>query len=176
MITLGIISDSHQRVDIAKSAINYLKDKKIDLLLHAGDIVKFQTLELMKKSGIKYRAVLGNNDTNLKKHMKKFELFEEPYNFKFEGLKIRMMHYPFYFSNDADINIYGHTHYFVAVLNKNHLYINSGEICGRKKPLFEFAYLTYEDKKFRVFKVWSEASEKPVWSEREILLDGNNDG
>ena len=66
MLKIGVISDSHHRSDIAKSAIDYLKEKGVDLLLHAGDIVEISTLKDMRDSGIPYKAVLGNNDSFLK--------------------------------------------------------------------------------------------------------------
>ena len=52
MLKIGVISDSHHRSDIAKSAIDYLKEKGVDLLLHAGDIVEISTLKDMRDSGI----------------------------------------------------------------------------------------------------------------------------
>ena len=169
MVKIGVISDSHHRPDIAKSAICYLKQKGIDLLVHAGDIVEIATLRDMKDSKIPYKAVFGNNDMLLKGCQSEFEIYPEPYDFEFKNLQIRLMHHPFYFDKSPNLTIYGHTHYFTAVLNGANLTLNSGEICARKKPKHEFAYIEFDDGKFRVFKVEKDFGGK-FWSEREIRL------
>lgn len=170
MSKIGIISDSHQRVDIAQSAIKYLKNKDIDILLHAGDIVELDTLKIMQKSQIPYKAVFGNNDTLLKAHKDKFNIHKEPYDFKFKNLNLRLMHYPFYFDSTANIVVYGHTHHFFASLQNGTLYINPGEICARKKPFFEFAYVIYSDSNFKVFYISAHAKNPLKWVEKEIKL------
>lgn len=166
---IGLISDSHHKSNVAKSAINFLKKKKVDLIIHSGDIVELETLKDLKKSQIPYMAILGNNDTNLKTYTKNFNLFLEPKDFVFGGLKFRLMHYPIYISNDFDINIYGHTHYFVAIVNGKNLIINPGEICGRKKPLFEFAYVEIFDEKYEIYRVTSDIK-KINWNVEKIEL------
>lgn len=169
MLKIGVISDSHHRSDIAKSAIDYLKEKGVDLLLHAGDIVEITTLRDMRDSGICYKSVFGNNDTLLFGCESEFEIYPEPYDFEFKNLKIRLMHHPFYFENSANLTIYGHTHFFAGVLNGANLTLNSGEICARKKPKHEFAYIEFDEAKFRVFKVEKDFGEK-FWNQREIIL------
>ena len=76
---------------------------------------------------------------------------------------------------DADkiptIKIYGHTHYFAAAMDKNGaLVLNPGEICGRKKRLFEFAYVVAQGGKFRVFHICAAPEKALKWREREIKL------
>jgi len=69
------------------------------------------------------------------------------------------------------IKIYGHTHFFAAAVDKNGaLVLNPGEICGRKKRLFEFAYVVAQDGKFRVFHVCAAPEKALKWREREIKL------
>lgn len=76
---------------------------------------------------------------------------------------------------DADkiptIKIYGHTHFFAAAVDKNGaLVLNPGEICGRKKRLFEFAYVVTQGGKFRVFRVCAAPEKALKWRECEIKL------
>lgn len=180
MIKIGVISDSHHKSDVAGSAINYLLDKKADLIIHAGDIVEISTLKALKNSKIPYVAVFGNNDNALKDYAKSFKIFKEPKIFNFRGLKIRLMHYPYYIKNDADIVIYGHTHYFAALKSDSSLILNPGEICGRKKPLYEFAIIEiYHDigalgdnsvLKFNVIKVQSKILKSPIWQEFSVEI------
>lgn len=71
----------------------------------------------------------------------------------------------------STIKIYGHTHYFAAAVDKNGaLVLNPGEICGRKKRLFEFAYVVAQGGKFRVFHVCAAPEKALKWREREIKL------
>ena len=169
MIKIGIISDTHFKPEIAREAIEILKDRGADLILHAGDIVELETLTDLKSSNLPYAAVLGNNDHHLSKFKDEFNLFEEPYIFNFENLKIKLMHHPKFLSADADIIVFGHTHSFTAVLNNDALFINSGEICGRKYKNFTFALVSYEDDNFRVFK-FSKSDEYDIFQETEVNL------
>lgn len=152
MVKIGLISDTHFRPEIAREAIEILKGHEVNLILHAGDIVELETLKDLKNSNLPYAAVLGNNDYHLAKFKEEFELFNEPHIFKFENLTIKLMHHPKFLSANADIIAFGHTHSFTAVLNNYSLFINPGEICGRKYGNFTFALLCCQDKNFQVFK------------------------
>ena len=346
---IGVISDSHPETGVAASAIEWLLARGADLLVHAGDIVESETLRLLRQSGKPYFAVLGNNDEALAEFKNEFNLHDEPFCTEFAGLRLKIMHHPFYLfdeepaaQNEADglnldanlgagadraanlnsnfnaadvdeildsalradenfknahkasvnlksgqsaglnaslslnagansnvnldlgadlasgsnanlnsnanlaantspdisskassgadravnltapslnanlsapnscvnlaapnlgsnltassdpntsgesknrnpcgcdadkistIKIYGHTHYFAAAVDKNGaLVLNPGEICGRKKRLFEFAYVVAQGGKFRVFHVCAAPEKALKWREREIKL------
>ena len=346
---IGVISDSHRETKVTASAIEWLLARGADLLVHAGDIVESETLRLLRQSGKPYFAVLGNNDEALAELKNEFNLHDEPFCTEFAGLRLKIMHHPFYLfdeepaaQNEADglnlnagadravnlnsnfntasadrilngmrrtdtnfkniggasanlksgqpvslnaslglnagaevnsnanldfgaglasspnanlnsnasanlvadmspdmnskaslspdravnltapslsanssapnscvnlaapnlnsnliaslspnasgegknqgscgqdadkiptIKIYGHTHYFAAAVDKNGaLVLNPGEICGRKKRLFEFAYVVAQDGKFRVFHVCAVPEKALKWREREVKL------
>ena len=346
---IGVISDSHPETGVAASAIEWLLARGADLLVHAGDIVESETLRLLRQSGKPYFAVLGNNDEALAEFKNEFNLYDEPFCTEFAGLRLKIMHHPFYLfdeepaaQNEADglnldanlgagadraanlnsnfnaadvdeildsalradenfknahkasvnlksgqsaglnaslslnagansnvnldlgadlasgsnanlnsnanlaantspdisskassgadravnltapslnanlsapnscvnlaapnlgsnltassdpntsgesknrnpcgcdadkistIKIYGHTHYFAAAVDKNGaLVLNPGEICGRKKRLFELAYVVAQGGKFRVFHVCAAPEKALKWREREIKL------
>ena len=346
---IGVISDSHRETEVAVSAIEWLLARGADLLVHAGDIVAIETLQLLRQSGKPYFAVLGNNDEALAEFKNEFNLHDEPFCTEFAGLRLKIMHHPFYLfdeesaaQNEADglnlgagagadravnfrkefgadpvknssfsdevscgtnlgsncgadrgeililnsktaacsvnlnsnfnavdvdkilnggrgadenfknahsasvnlksgqpasinvnlgvnagadmnsnanldlsldansasssnanlnsnltassgtntsgesknrglygsgadkistIKIYGHTHYFAAAVDKNGaLVLNPGEICGRKKRLFEFAYVVAQGGKFRVFHVCAAPEKALKWREREVKL------
>ncbi|MDY0234220.1 MAG: metallophosphoesterase family protein, partial [Sulfurimonas sp.] len=61
---IGIISDTHSKVKMAKNAINLLIESGAEFIIHAGDIVERETLELLKNSKVPYIAVYGNNDAH----------------------------------------------------------------------------------------------------------------
>ncbi|MCD6433447.1 MAG: metallophosphoesterase family protein, partial [Sulfurimonas sp.] len=87
---------------------------------------------------------------HLMEHHDEYNLVQEPYYFKLAGLKFKLMHQPFYMAPDADVLIYGHTHYFDCELQNGTLFLNSGEICARKKPISECAMLEVLENKFLV--------------------------
>ena len=312
---IGVISDSHRETKVAGSAIEWLLARGADLLVHAEGIVESETLRLLRQSGKPYFAVLGNNDEALAELKNEFNLHDEPFCTKFAGLRLKIMHHPFYLfdeepaaQNEADglnldadlgagadrgeilisnsktascsanldanfnaadvdeilngacgadanfknirsasanfksgqsaslnvslgvntgedvnsnanldlslgaysasspnanlnsnltassdpntsgesknrglcgqgagkiptIKIYGHTHFFAAAVDKNGtLVLNPGEICGRKKRLFEFAYVVAQGGKLRVFHVCAAPEKALKWREREIKL------
>lgn len=299
---IGVISDSHPETGVAANAIEWLLARGADLLVHAGDIVAIETLRLLRQSGKPYFAVLGNNDEALAELKNEFNLLDEPFCTEFAGLRLKIMHHPFYLfdeepatQNEADglnldadlgagadraanlnsnfnaagvdkilngargadenfknirsasanlksgqsvspnvnlgvntgedvnssanldlsldansasssnanlnsnltassgtnasgesknqglcgcgadkiptIKIYGHTHFFAAAVDKNGaLVLNPGEICGRKKRLFEFAYVVAQGGKFRVFHVCAAPEKALKWRECEIKL------
>ena len=93
---IGVISDSHPETGVAASAIEWLLARGADLLVHAGDIVESETLRLLRQSGKPYFAILGNNDEALTEFKNEFDLYDEPFCTEFAGLRLKIMHHPFY--------------------------------------------------------------------------------
>ena len=138
---IGIISDTHSKVKKAAFAIDTLVKEGAEFLLHAGDIVEVETLELLRRSGLRYEAVYGNNDAHLAKFHNQFKLVQEPYYFKLANAKFKLMHLPLYMCADADIVIFGHTHKASIEFLSGTLFLNPGEVCARSKPVSEWAML-----------------------------------
>ncbi len=147
---IGIISDTHKKVKKTKKALAHLLENGAEFIIHAGDIVEVEILEMLKNSPLDYLAVYGNNDAHLVEHHENYNLVQEPYYFNLAGLKFKLMHLPYYMAPDADIIIFGHTHIFQTEMNNGKLFLNSGEVCARKKPVSEFAMLEVFDDKFVV--------------------------
>ncbi|WP_297959824.1 metallophosphoesterase family protein, partial [uncultured Campylobacter sp.] len=93
---IGVISDSHRETKVAASAIEWLLARGADLLVHAEGIVAIETLRLLRQSGKPYFAVLGNNDEALTEFKNEFDLYDEPFCMEFAGLRLKIMHHPFY--------------------------------------------------------------------------------
>ena len=138
---IGIISDSHRKIELLQNAIKRLKSDGAEFLVHAGDIVLEESLQLLENSGLPYQAVFGNNDFHLLSFADKYNIANEPHYFKIGKISAKLMHYPYYLNGDTDLVIFGHTHYFEAEYKNDTLYINPGEICARKKPVSEFALI-----------------------------------
>lgn len=147
---IGVISDTHTKIKKVQRAIETLKEDGAEFIIHAGDIVEVQALEMLKNSGLKYMAVYGNNDAHLVEYHNRFNLVQEPYYFKLANTKFKLMHLPFYMLPDAEVVIYGHTHKFSTEHVSGTLFLNSGEVCARSKPVSEWAMLEIQESEFVV--------------------------
>jgi len=147
---IGILSDTHTKINLTKITIDFLLSEGVEFLIHAGDIVEVETLELLANSGVRYVAVYGNNDAHLVQYHNNYNLVQEPHYFKLAHTTFKLMHLPFYMTPDAEIVIFGHTHTFEVEFRKGTLYLNPGEVCARSKPLSECAILEIKEKELRV--------------------------
>lgn len=147
---IGIISDTHTKVRKASKALDMLMQNGAEFIVHAGDIGKSETLQLLKESGKRYVAVYGNNDAHLVEHHNNYNLVQEPHYFKLKNLKFKLMHLPFYMSPDSEVVIFGHTHEFSCEFINGTLFLNPGETCARNKPISECAMLEVSDDAFLV--------------------------
>jgi len=147
---IGVLSDTHRKVKKAKKALDFLITHGAEFIIHAGDIVESEILELLASCGKKYVAVYGNNNAHLLEYHENYNLVQEPYYFKLFDTKFKLMHLPFYMNNDAEVIIFGHTHIFEVEFKSGTLYLNPGEVCARNKPLSECALLDLQPDRFRV--------------------------
>jgi len=166
---IGILSDSHLKTELHRDAIEHLLSLGVEYLLHAGDIMLEEHLQMLLNTGLPYACVYGNNDTALISLHGKYNIFQEPHYLKIKELTVKMMHMPYYMTGDADLIVSGHTHLFEASLVNDKLFINPGEVCAREKPLSECAMVIVEDGSFEVIHYFRELSQEE-WTKREILL------
>jgi len=147
---IGIISDTHKKVGRAKKAIDLLLKEGAEYIIHGGDIVKREILDYLEELGIIYVAVYGNNDQHLFQYHDRYNLVQEPYYFKIKDVSFKLMHHPYFMTPDTDIIIYGHLHIYYAQKNGKSLFLNSGEICARDKPISETILLEVTDREYIV--------------------------
>ncbi|MCK9492251.1 MAG: YfcE family phosphodiesterase [Sulfurimonas sp.] len=157
---IGIISDTHSKVKMAKDAIDLLIENGAEFIIHSGDIGESETLDYLENCSAPYVAVYGNNDAHLAEFHSKYNLVQEPYYFKLADTKFKLMHLPFYMSGDADVVIFGHTHTFESDFKGKTLFLNSGEVCARNKPISECAMLEVSDSHFNVSYFTKDKEEK----------------
>ena len=150
MIKIGVLSDTHRKIARAKKAIDLLVSKGAEYFIHAGDIVETEVLDYLEETDLPYVCVYGNNDAHLMTLWEKYPLFSEPYMFRIENVRFKLMHLPLYLTPDSDVVIYGHTHVKEVTYTGDTLYLNPGEVCARNKPLSECMMLKISDKKFKV--------------------------
>ena len=118
---IGIISDSHDSHKNVLKAVKIFIERKVDYILHAGDIVSPSTAEVFAEvEGTKFIAVFGNCDGEkiaLEHTVKSFggEIYEHFYAGEIGGKRIFMAHRPSTAaeavkSSKYDVVIHGHTH------------------------------------------------------------------
>jgi putative phosphoesterase len=165
-LKIGIISDSHKKIGRAKKGIDFLIDKGVDYIIHAGDIVQVEVLQYLKASGIVYLAVYGNNDKHLINVHEEFNLVQEPYYFKIQDITFKLMHHPYFMSPDVDVVIYGHTHISHSQYSGSTLFINPGEISARDRPTSTVAILEIDEREY-VLSMYDRKLKSKHWTKRE---------
>ena len=135
---IGIISDTHDNLPQIKKAVTFFNREKVDLVLHAGDIVSPFTALEFKDLDCSFRGIFGNNDGDKLYLREKFKnigkLFPTPYITEIEHKNIIMLHKEKLIeslikSQKYDIIIYGHTHRLDLRKIGKTLIVNPGE-CG----------------------------------------------
>ncbi len=136
---IGIITDSHENMDNIQRAVSIFNEKKVELVLHCGDIISPITAKEFKNLNSKMTLVFGNNDGEkpfLIKNFNDFGTFYPPgHEFELENKKFIMMHEPIGIealaqSQEYDYIVYGHTHkQDIRKIGKTTI-INVGESCG----------------------------------------------
>ncbi len=166
---LGIISDTHKRLDLQSQAIARLKECGATHILHAGDFESSEALKALSECGLPYAAVFGNNDYALKETASRYRIKAEPYYIKIDNLKIKMMHLPYYMTPDSDIIIYGHLHIFKSSIEGKTLFINPGEVCGRESGNTDAVILYREDDRYIIEHHFKPVYNNSTWQkERKI--------
>lgn len=137
---IGLISDTHDHVDHIKKAVSVFKERKVDLVLHAGDYCSPFTIPLFE--GLNLKGIFGNNDGDKFLLISKFqsigaEIAGDFLALEADGLKIALYHgtYPditasLCESARYDVVISGHTHEMVEQRVGNTLWINPGSANG----------------------------------------------
>jgi len=138
---IGIMADTHDRLDAVDGAINLFNKEKVTDVLHAGDLVS--PFVVPRFSGLKARMhfVWGNNEGDREYIITKFrELGIIPYgdfaDLEIDGLKIALLHGKYESvinslvkSGVYDVVVRGHSHK-AEIIKGRTLLINPGEVCG----------------------------------------------
>lgn len=167
---IGLLSDSHFKVEYTKEVIELLKNHGAQYLIHAGDLCLEENLKLLKESGLAYVSVFGNNDRSLIPISNKYNIKQEPYHFKIEDITFKLMHLPFYMTGDCDVVIFGHTHIFEHEYKNKTLFLNPGEVCAREKPLVECVLLEIKDNEY-IINYYSRDIKEKEFIKKEIIYE-----
>lgn len=140
---IGVMSDTHDNIMQTKKAIETFNRKKVEHVLHAGDIISPFMIDTLKELRAPLTAVFGNNDgdrallerkSGLRSSMKIAGTFAR---IDLGGMRIGLVH-----GNDRelletlttcgslDLLVYGHTHRPEIRKEGSLLVVNPGEVFG----------------------------------------------
>lgn len=138
---VGVLSDSHDHLDRLTLAVAQLRERQVELVLHAGDFIAPFTLPVLHQVNCPIRAVFGNNDGERVGLFQKMSslghlLQERPSAYEFGGRRFLLLHEPVALdslvgSPDFDLVVYGHTHQIdIRTPTRGAMLVNPGEVCG----------------------------------------------
>ena len=141
---IGVVSDTHNRVDHVKRIVNIFNEFRVGLVIHTGDITNRNTLQYFHTLKCPLKGVFGNNDLNeigleeicLKNN---FDFRLPPYVISLENRKIAIFHEPDLIDSfleeekNIDLVLHGHTHRYRNEDIEGIKYFNPGECAGSFK-------------------------------------------
>jgi putative phosphoesterase len=137
---IGILSDTHNNIEVTQKAIGIFAVPRVDCIVHAGDITSPRMLRLFE--GHRCKFVLGNGDIdvedlNAESQRLGFGSIEESYVFEAGDKKIIVFHgynVPQFrmalASGEYSYIIKGHTHFFENYVSNRSRVINPGSLYG----------------------------------------------
>lgn len=135
---IGIIADTHDNVEMTIKAMDFLKNRKVRLLIHAGDLTSPHMLDFF--SQFECHFALGNCDEkcselNCRCSELGLDKIEKQCEFTYDGKLFLVFHgndVPAYReaikSQKYDYIIKGHTHFFEDYIRNGAHIINPGSL------------------------------------------------
>lgn len=139
---IAILSDIHDQVSNLKTALNYLEDSKILLLIFCGDLCSPFILKLMgERFSGEIQTVFGNNDgdqfrmSQVSSAYENIHLHGEFLQLNLNGFKIAANHFPeialsLQASAQYDLICYGHDHRAHFETSGGKSLLNPGTLMG----------------------------------------------
>ncbi|MFH1821745.1 MAG: metallophosphoesterase [Methanobacteriota archaeon] len=138
---IGLMSETHDKMDAVKRAIDFFNGAGVRHVLHAGDLNSPFIVPSFLKLKAKLHYVWGNNDGDKEAITAKFEELgmAPPDNFtslSLGGRRIALLHgtqveivSSVVRSGSYDVVVRGHTHK-AKISGRKPIVINPGEVCG----------------------------------------------
>ncbi len=135
---IGIISDTHNNIELTRKAVTIFRENGVELIVHAGDLTSPKMMELF--SDFSCKIVLGNGDIDVEDICSicsemGFGSIENKCIFEAGGKRIIAFHgdnvamfREAVVSGEYDYIIKGHTHHFENYISNNTRIINPGSL------------------------------------------------
>jgi len=138
---LGIIADTHDNLGAIDAAIEIFKDRRVDLVVHAGDLISPFAAVRFAGYGGSFKAVFGNNDGERRGLSKSVQGFggeiDDLIEFEAGGRQVAVYHgtlasveKSLVESGRYRVVVCGHSHSPEVKRVGETLFINPGEACG----------------------------------------------
>jgi len=159
MSKIGLISDTHDNLNMIKAAVKKFNELNLSLVIHCGDYIAPFTLENFQGLKAKLLGVFGNCDGEKEGLRKKAEelgflLHLPPYKLELEGKKILISHNLITPPSNIDILVHGHTHKPLIKIGTP-LIINPGEASGWLTGKATIGILDLDNLKVEIIELWS---------------------
>ncbi|MBM3149144.1 MAG: metallophosphoesterase [Chloroflexi bacterium] len=138
---IGLMADTHDRLDAVEAAVDFFNSRGISDVLHAGDLVSPFVVPKFATLNAKLHYVWGNNEGDREYITAKFkEIGIVPHgdfaDLELHGLRVALLHgrheavvSSLVGSGSYDLVVRGHSHKAEIIDGKTKL-INPGEVCG----------------------------------------------
>jgi putative phosphoesterase len=140
---IGIMSDTHDNLPRIRDAVARLNNERVDLVLHAGDIIAPFAIDSLRDLAAPLTGVFGNNDGDKELLRKKSSGYN---NISLRGgfacidaggISVGLIHGTDKALLDTlidggtfDLVAFGHTHHPEVRTEGRTLVVNPGEVCG----------------------------------------------
>ena len=154
---IGVLADTHDNLPMIERAREALRERGVELLVHAGDFVSPFALKLLLKGGLPLIGVFGNNDGE-KKGLRKLDaqIFDGPHRFELAGRRILVAHEPDVLQGAIeagdDLAVCAHTHRS-RISAGSPLTVNPGEASGWLYGLATVAVVNLEEMSAKIVKI-----------------------
>jgi len=163
---IGVISDSHDDTESIERAMEIFQRIGVDEVIHLGDLISPFALIPILNSGIPFRILRGNNDSEvLVALMSTSEggiYHPSPVELEINGKKLLIFHgfgekdltkfvaISLARSGRFDFILYGHTHEVHVEEVNGTFIVNPGEACGKLTGRRTIATVDTEEKKIEI--------------------------
>lgn len=135
---VGVVSDSHDNLVAIVRVIQFLNERKVGFVIHAGDFVAPFSLKPFGDLRCPWIGVFGNNDGDQKALTResKGRIQPGPYELNLDGKKVVVVHDLASSNKDefvrkgAQVVVSGHTHEPKVEKGEKTIFVNPGELCG----------------------------------------------
>jgi len=151
---IAIMADSHDNLPVIREAVELLNREKVDMVIHAGDLISPFTAKDFAELKMPFEAIFGNNDGEKDGLRVAYSNICDLSDFKtleVDGVSIAMIHGHQEELVDClarcgkyDVVVRGHSHQ-PSIKKKESLIINPGELCGYVSGKRTFALLDLDD-------------------------------
>ncbi len=162
---IGVMSDTHDNLPMIKKAVEILNDKKVALVLHAGDIVSPFVPRVFSDLKAPMIITFGNNDAERDLLRRRFADFGKDVKGMFAEVEVGRIRLALTHGDENDlllsliksqyyhVVVCGHTHEAKTSVSGNTLIVNPGEICGYLTGSSTMALIDAETRMTRIVQL-----------------------